>query len=318
LLSAALPLLVALLLASLWPAQAQERMTVPGTGVSLAAPKGFKPAEQFSGLLDADRPASIFVVEAPTPVYDALAETFKDIVKTKAYFATQQITLDEIKLLDTQAGKALYANGRQSTGNDVFDKWVGIYKGARTVLVTIQSPRETKLGDPFAQSILRSVSFDVPTSLADRQAHLPFSLDIVAPWRAHDTLGGMVLGLTVGPLDIDPGETQPWVRILFQDNTLLKINDIDAVSEQMLRHEKGYEQAQITSRKAVPFAGLAGSEMRGSSTDAAGHRRAIIQYLGVGPANRFIRLIATGSEAQITELASTLEVMAACVRLKAP
>ncbi|BAT59874.1 hypothetical protein GJW-30_1_02409 [Variibacter gotjawalensis] len=295
---------------------AQQRITIPGTTVTLAAPPSFKLSDQFSGLYDEARKASVLIVEFPPVAYDQISTLFKDLETVKANFARQQVAIESLETIDTPAGKVPFAGGTQAVGGMTFDKWVALYKGEKTVLMTVQAPQSEKLGADNVKAMLQSVALGAAPKISEKIATLPFAINIAEPYRAVDTIGGLGLLLTVGPLDTDPNDTQPNVIVVYQASAPIDFGNLDNASEQLLKHTRGYQAAQITSKSEMPFAGVRGYVVRGTNTNAGGAQRHFVHYLGVSPTNSYIRLVAAGDEKQMNELKPALEKIVASTKLK--
>jgi hypothetical protein len=305
-----------LLTTALFPAMAQQRVSIPGTTVSVIAPEGFEPSTQFSGLIDESRGASLLIIEFPAAAYDQISSLFKDIASVQANFARQQVTIERLSMLDVQAGKVPFASGTQNVAGAIFDKWVALYRGEKTVLITMQAPQQAKLDATAVKELFESVVLSNTPSMADRLNALPFSITIAEPYRAVDTLGGLGILMTVGPLDQDPGETQPSIIVVYQPSTPVDLGDAEAVAEQLLRHTNGYADATVTTREAHPFAGLRGFVIRGTRKNEAGVEKEFAHYLGISERNQFIRLLASGDTQRMRDLKPVIDKVAASITLK--
>ncbi len=299
-------------------ANAQTRTAIPGTSVSVAAPAGFSVSTQFAGLVDQSKTASFLVVEFPPIAYEQISTLFKDLESVKANFARQQVMIETLDMLDTGAGKVPFATGTQAVAGTTFDKWIALYKGEKTVLITIQAPQSSKLGADMVRAMLASVTLGEAPKISEKLNALPFLVKVIEPYRAIDTIGGIGVLMTVGPLDADPSEGQPNVIVVYQATSPVDLSNLEASSEVMLQRTRGYANAQVTSKAAVTFAGVKGFVTRGTRKTDAGADKQFVHYLGVAPDNRHVRLIASGDEKQMSELKPALEQIVASIGLKDP
>ncbi len=113
---------------------------VPGSLVRMAPPVGFLPAPNFAGFVTADGQASILVAELPADSAPVVATLFNDLPSARQHFATQGVEVDRLHAIVADGIAVPVAVGRQAAHGRVFDKWVALYQGDRTVLVTVQAP----------------------------------------------------------------------------------------------------------------------------------------------------------------------------------
>lgn len=299
-------------------ALAQQRITVPGTSVSLEPPEGFSVATDFAGLVNKASSASVLIVEFPPVAYDQIAALFGDIEMARQNFARQQVAIDTIEMLDLPAGKVPLATGSQTIGTTKFDKWIALLKGAKTVLLTVQAPQQAKLDAGAVRKMLTSITLGEGPSVADKLKALPFTVTVAEPYRVVDTLGGLGVILTVGPLDTDPGDTQPSIILIYQQAPGVDLSNVEATSEQMLKATRGYENAQVDKKEATRFAGVDGLMTSGTRQRPDGAVRQFVHYLGVASQSRYIRLLASAETERMKELNGAIDAIAKSVVFKQP
>lgn len=294
------------------PAASQERLAIPGTTVALVPMKGFTLATGFAGLQNPQTKASVLVAELPAEAHPALSGLFGSLDTAKANFAKQNVVVEEREEIDTPAGKVPLLSGTQAFGGVTFDKWMALYKGAKTVMITVQSPDDADLDEADVEAMLKSVTLGAEPSTADKLGSLPFRIAPTEPFRVVDTFGGSSVLLTSGPLDTDPSGKQPMIIVAAQLSGPQGAK-AEQVSEAMLKQTRGFADATVTTREARPFAGADGYLLAG--TDAGGKRFA--HYLSIGPDGRFVRLIATADAGQYDGLEPAIDKIASSIAFKA-
>lgn len=297
-------------LASL-PASARERVAIAGTTVSLVPAKGFMPATGFAGLQNPQTRASVLVVELPAEAHAALSPVFGSLEIAKPSFAQQNITVYLREEIETGAGKVPVLSGSQSLGGVSFDKWMALFKGVKTVLITVQSPDSANLDDGDVHAMLKSVLLGAEPSMADRIAALPFAVSASEPFRIVDTIGGAGVLMTSGPLNADPSGRQPLILVVAQlaGGQGAKIEEL---SEALLKQTRGFADATIDKRGKERFADSDGYLLAGS--DSAGKR--FEHHLAIGSGGHFVRLIAMAPAADFDGLKPAIDRVATSVAFK--
>jgi len=299
-------------------AAAQERKTIPGTSVSLIAPKGFEPATGFAGLANQATQASVLIVEMPAEAYPQLATLFTNSESAKTNFARQKVNITKVEqIAGTGPEKVPLLSGTQDAGGARLDKWVALFKGPKTVMITVQAPQAAKLKPAEVQAMVASVSLGKEASLDEKIAALPFTIRAAAPFRAIDTIGGAGVLMTVGELNTDPGAKQPLLIVAYQMSAPIRPGQEEKLSETMLRSTRDMQTAEIRERRRVPFAGQDGVLLSGSFKHPNGSDKGFAQYLAIGPGGRFVRLIAMADEAELPKLQPAIEQTAASVAFTA-
>lgn len=302
---------LALLLALAAPAGAQQKQVIPGTTVSLVAPLGFTPTSSFAGLQNEKTKASIVIVEMPAEAHAQLGPLFADLGSAKANFARQGVELEDRDEVETPAGTVPLLSGTQKANGVTFAKWIALLKGAKTVLITIQSPEDADFDGDDAEALLKSISLGSEPSMADKIGALPFAVAGAEPFRVVDTIGGSGILMTVGPLNANPSGKQP-ILIVAGQLAATQGLAIEQLSETLLKQTRGFSGATIATRENRPFAGTEGYLLAGE--DGTGKR--FEQHLAVGSDGRFVRLIAIADAAQFEALKSGIAKIAGSVAFK--
>lgn len=306
------------LLAAAGPTVAQERKPVAGTSVSLVPPKGFESATGFAGLMNKANQASVLIVELPAEAYPQLSALFENTDAAKAGFARQNITIASLDRVEVGGEKAPLLTGSQVAPNGgTFDKWIVLFKGEKTVMLTVQAPKAAKLAPATVKSMIASVTLGKEPSLDDKLAALPFAIKAVAPFRAIDTIGGSGVLMTVGDKNTDPSGTQPLLIVAYQNATPARPGQEEALSETLLKGTHNLENATIAERRHLPFAGGDGMLLRGSFKHPNGADKAFAQYLAIGPDGRFVRLIVMADEREMPQLQPAIDQTVASVAFTA-
>jgi hypothetical protein len=301
----------ALLLALAAPAFAQQKLAIPGTTVSLVAPEGFTAASNFAGLQNEKTKASIVIVEMPAEAHAQLSALFTNLEAAKTNFARQGVELEDRDEVETSAGTVPLLSGTQNANGVTFAKWIALLKGAKTVLVTIQSPEDADFDGDDAEALLKSVSLGSEPSISDKIGALPFAVAPAEPFRVVDTIGGSGILMTVGPLNADPSGKQPILIVAGQLAATPGLA-IEQLSETLLKQTRGFNGATIASREKRPFAGTEGYLLAGE--DGTGKR--FEQYLAVGPDGRFVRLIAIADADKFNDLKPGIAKVAGSIGFK--
>lgn len=272
-------------------ALAQTKLAIAGTTVSLVPLKGFSPATGFAGLANPATQASVLVTELPAMAYDQIAPKLATLDDAKLAFAAQRVDVRSLEQVDIAGQKAPLIIGRQTVGSATFDKWIVLLKGARTVLLTVQSPESAKLSPAEVRSMLTSVALGGEPSLADKLKALPFSITAAEPFRIVDTIAGSGVLMTVGPLNADPSGIQPMLIAAYQlSGPTLAAGQLEAVAETQLRRMPGFASATIASREKARLGGSDGVMLAGTVQDKGIDKR-FEQYLAVGKAGRYLQII---------------------------
>lgn len=291
-------------------AQAQERIAISGTTVSLAPLKGFVPSSKFAGLENAEAKASVLVVEMPPEAHSQLSMLFTNMETAKTNFAKQNIEIDEAEDIETTAGKGRILTGQQKLGAATFDKWIVLLKGAKTVMITVQAPEDSDLDGDDVVTMLKSVSLGAEPTLDQKLAALPFRVRATEPFRVVDTFGGLGVLMTSGPLNVDPKGSQPMLIVSYQTGGQVPAGQLAAVGEKLLQTTRGFEKAEIAKRETVAFAGSKdGAMLSGTITEGSARKR-FAQYMGLGADGRFVRMIVSADEATYPSLEPAIKTIA--------
>ncbi|MFK0206329.1 LpqN/LpqT family lipoprotein [Agrobacterium sp. NPDC090283] len=293
---------------------AAEPTAVPGTTVTMTPPEGFVAATDFAGFLDMENQGSFFVAEMPGAAFVQLSPLFADEDLAKRSFATKGITITGRQEIETAAGETVpLLHGTQAANGVVLDKWMALYGGEKTVMITFQIPQDSALDVETMKTVFASVSTSAAPAIDDKLSALPFEIEAVEPFRVVEVLGGGSVLMMVGDKDVDPEGLQPMV-VVAVSQTHGDMSNLAAVSERSLRETAGFEAAEITAKDETTFAGMDGFVLRGTYDDE-GIKKNFVQYIGVKE-GRALRLVGTVVVEKAAELKDAIDEIAASVELK--
>ncbi|SHL19922.1 hypothetical protein SAMN05444159_5284 [Bradyrhizobium lablabi] len=290
------------------PVSARQLQHVQGTSVSLEPMRGFQPTSSFAGFMNPNQ-GSILIAEMPEAAYAQFAQGLGNIETAKSNFAKRNVIIDGLQEITTaEGGKAPLVTGSQTNGGTIYDKWIAVFKGPPTVLITVTSPRANKLDSAQVRAMMESVVVGQKATLADKLAALPFSATPAPPFRILDSLAGAALGMTVGDKDVDPERTQPQVIIAYEPALV----DDPAELERNPTPPHSLGNPQIESRKNVKFAGISGMLLNGRCD---GGRR-FLEYLAVTKDRKLIAMVFVAPEPSFDGLKEAVEAIASSVVVK--
>jgi hypothetical protein len=295
-------------------ATAGELQTVRGTTVALIPPDGFELMTP-AGFENSNIGGSIVVTELPKGAFAEFVAILSDVDKVNARFSAGGISASSVEQLRTGAGVVVpLVHGTQDAVGGKYDKWMAVYGGAKTALVTLQVLQQNALDPAIVRAVFASVEVGSVPSEGELLSLLPFKIEIVAPFRFVGTPTGAGILLTVGPDDLNTGSKQAVLFVVTQLSPALS-EDLEQMAETQLRSTSSFRAAEIQSRAPTKFAAENGTMLEGiSSKDGKTFR--FRQYFSVGKDGNFIRMVAAGSESQMKELLPAIEQIADSVVFK--
>lgn len=311
--SGAAALALGLIVGATTPALAQNAQPVPGTSVSLVAPQGFEQASGFAGLMNKQSQASVLVVEMPAEAHAQVATLFSSLDVAKTNFARQNVEVQKIEQIDTAGGQVPLVSGKQTVGAARLDKWVSLFKGAKTVMITVQAPESAKLQSDEVRKLMASVSLGREPTIQEKLSSLPFAIQAAEPFRVVDTIGGAGVLMTVGDKNTDPTASQPVMITAYQMSAPVSAEQLETISDALLKQTNELQNAAVKEKKRVPFAGQNGVLTTGTFKHSNGSDKAFTQYIAVGPDGKFVRLIAMADQSQMSKLQPAIEKTAGSV-----
>jgi len=296
-------------------AGAQEIQTVRGTTVALVPPDGFEPTTKAAGFVNSNIGGSIIITELPKGSFAEFAAVLSDVKKFNARFSVGGITANSVEQLRADAGAMVpLVHGTQDAVGGKYDKWIAVYGGAKTALVTLQVLQQNALDPAIVRSMFASVKTGPVPSESEMLSLLPFEIEIIEPFRFVGTPTGAGILLTVGPDDLNTGSKQAILFVVHQVSTVLSEN-LEQMAETQLRSTSSFRTAEIRLRTPTRFAGEHGVMLEGVSSKD-GMILHFRQYFSIGRDGHFIRLVAAGSETQTKELRPAIEQIASSIAFK--
>jgi hypothetical protein len=285
-------------------------LSIPGTSVSLDAPEGFTVSESFSGLENLEEGSSIVIAEFPPVAYAEMSQLFTDPVAARAGFAQQSISIDRMDTL-TIAGKPVpFIAGRQQAGDVEVGKYIALFQGDNTVLVTFNVFDPVSLTAEEVDRVLASVKLAPPASMEEKVARLPFSFEVTAPFRLNDILLGS--GALISTFEgTDPTGLKPVIIIAKAVNPLPAPLGLEQIAQSVLQRTGGFRTAVITTREDIEFGGG-----KGGYVEAIAGDRKIVQFIHI-PADRvFLQLVAYGATEELDAVLPVVRMIAQSVALR--
>lgn len=293
-----------------WPQCDGPQVAVPGSVVSLEPPAGFTPAPNFAGFVSEDGRASILVAELPGDASALLSAAFADPATARERFSRQGVQVERLQSITSEGQTIPVVIGSQVAHGCTFSKWVALFGGAPTVMITVQAPRGHALTPAQAMQALSSVTRCPQATLAQRIAALPFSVTPAAPFRRVDTLSGSAVMLTAGEPDADAEVRRPLVIVAAEHSLPFHSNDLREMSDHLIAGSLRIRGGAIASREDVPFGGISGHRVDGVAPDGHLYR----QYLALWPGERFVRLLAIFPADSSKDVHDAVDAMAASIR----
>ncbi|RUU13554.1 hypothetical protein EOD23_04095 [Mesorhizobium sp. USDA-HM6] len=294
---------------------AQEIRNVRGTTISLVPPEGFEPAPDFAGFVNNEIKGTIAVTELPKEAFGEMSALFSDIDKVNAKFSQGGIKANTLEWLTTNSGETVpLIHGTQDTLDGRFDKWMALYGGTKTALVTLQVWEQNHLEASVVRAVFASTKTGPIASVNERLSLLPFHLEVIEPFRLVGTPAGAGALLTVGPNDVNSGDAQPMLAVIHQTGSASR-DSLEKMAETQLRSTSSFRAAEIRSSKRIKFAGAEGVLLEGTVT-LSGSVKQFSQRFSIGKDGLFLRMIAVGNEAQMRELRDVVERIASSITFK--
>jgi hypothetical protein len=285
------------------------QVSIPGTSVSMEPPAGFLPADTFAGFQNAEDSSSIVIAEFSPQAYLQLLDTFSSAEAASQAFAAQGISIARRTTVTTGDVQVPVLIGTQTAVGFEVGKYLALYSGENTVLVTFNVFDAGRVREPAILAALESVRVSAAPTLEEKLEQLSFDFRVEPPFRAFDVLFGGAVALTSFE-GTDPSGLLPYI-VIERMSGVVENDDVLQLSEFLLHGIQGFSAARITSREAVRFAGGSGYLI-----EAMGDEYAAIQYVHIPPDGRYLRLFARGAEDRLLEVKSVVAAIADSVVIK--
>jgi len=299
-------------------AVAQEAQAVSGTIVTMTPPEGFVAASDFTGFANVEKQGSFLVAEFPAEAAGQLGGLFADEATAAANFATKGITVSSREEIDNTDGDTIpLLRGTQEANGQTLEKWMALYAGEKVVMITFQIPQENALAEDAMKAAFASVKLAGAEESAapegdPRLAELPYSLDVVEPFRLASVTNGTGALLTVGEKDVDPEATQPQIIVTYTETSAPK-SDLKRIADVVLNAIG--DNVAIESQEEEMFAGLDGLVTKGAFEEN-GVKKRFAQWVAYTEAGAPIQVLGTAAIEKYGELSDAIDEVAGSVEMK--
>lgn len=300
-------LLTVILSFSSWAAQ--DRVHVPGTSASMEQPNGFKLSDSFAGFINAKNNSSVVVMELPLEAFDQLSVLFSDLDMAKQGFGKQGLAVLELSSVELDGYKAPIIIGTQAISGVSVGKYIALFKGQKTVMVTYNIMGQDALDKAAVMNSIKNIQIGNAASLSEKIALLPFTFEPETPFKVADVMGNSTVSLTTFD-GMDKSGEKP-LLIIASSISQSRIPDQSKHAKTLLKSIKGFEEHKIISEDKVSFVGK-----NGYRTVAKTSNQAVIQYIGTLDNGYYIRLISMGSPEEIEKVTKTVDTIAKSVTPK--
>ncbi len=281
-------------------ADAQERVAIPGTSVTLTPPPGFTVSRGARGLENESTGSTITIAERSAQAYAEMAQRFSSAKSLSDGYARQGVVIRSVRRID---GRIPFASGRQTEDGRDITKYLALLEGGKTVLVTFNIA-DRSFTEADAEALVRSIEVAPAPTLDERLAELPFTFRAVEPYSVAE-----VISREAVRLEVEGDEEQPEI-VIGRGQSRAMMGDEARVAVELLRAVgAAWRDAEIVEQGPAPFAGGSGYVV-----SAVAEGRAGIQYLRIVPGGTYLRLLARGTASAvenakgvIAEIAETVE-----------
>lgn len=296
------------------PALAEGPIKIDGTTVTITPPPGFERAKDFAGLANAAKGGSFLIAEFPAKAAGDLGALFGDEDRAKANFAKQGIIIAEQEEIESAAGQSIpILRGTQEANGVKLDKWMALYTGAKTVMITFQIPEEHALGEDVMKAAFASVSTGDAPAVKDEIAALPFRVEPTAPFRVVQSLAGSALLMKVGESDEDPERKDPMMIVTYSKSTTAG-QPLAATAEATLKAIQSLQKITVTAKEETTFADADGVILH-ATAEQDGAKKRVMQFFTIS-ADRVLQAIAIVPEADFEKLKEAIEETAGTAEFK--
>lgn len=296
------------------PATAEGPIKIDGTTVTITPPAGFERATDFAGLANIEKQGSFLIAEFPPAAAAQIGVLFADEDRAKADFAKQGIEIAGQEDIETAAGQSIpILRGTQEANGVTLDKWMALYTGAKTVMITFQIPKDHALDEDAMRAVFASVNTGEAPTAKDELSALPFRVEAAAPFRVVQSLAGSALLMKVGENDEDPERKDPMMIVTYNRATTSG-QPLAATAEATLKAVQSLQNIAVTSREETTFAGADGVILH-ATAEQDGAKKRVMQYFTISE-ERVLQAIAIVPEADFEKLKEAIEETAGTAEFK--
>lgn len=287
-----------------------ETVKIPGTTVTMSAPKGFELSNSFTGYFNESNNSSVLVVEFPKEAFAQLNQIFSNLSVAKNQFSQQGVDIREVKNIISGNGRVNILIGTQIASGYKADKYLALFEGDKTVMVTYNIFDSSTFNKNAAIQSIKSITVGKMSPLKDRLELLSFTFDTVSPFKAVDVLAGSTVILTSFD-GIDKSGELPLI-VIGSSIANVKVDNEKLYSRELLRTIKGFEQSKIKFEGSVQFSGLNAYKI-----EAEADHKTAIQIVVMNHDGSYLRFISTGNSKKIQELTKEINKIISSVKTKA-
>jgi hypothetical protein len=258
-----------------------EYQRIPGTGVSLVVPQGFRVSSELPGIGRDEDVTSLLVSQLPAP-FATSRESF-----TREALATRGVTLHRGVEVEVAGREGLLLHASQRAEGVAFRKWILLLGDERaSVLLTATTPLDLETVHQKALvSTLQSARWD-PDLEASAAPGLRFRVGEVPPLRiVSSAKNAVVLS--------DPGHTAGAVAPLVVVGSSLgrvQIGDLAGFARRRLEQTVSIEQIEVVSEEPGSLDGLPGHRIEASARDGDSQRPVHVTQLLATDGERYYLL----------------------------
>ncbi|MDI4666667.1 hypothetical protein K9U40_20420 [Xanthobacter autotrophicus] len=285
LLSSAVLLAFALVVAPLSAAWAADAVFPRGSAIGLVPPSGMVEGQAFAGFEDRAHSASLLIVDMPPDAYEQIEAGFTD-----AALASKGITLEKREAFPIEGGKATLFTGTQTAGPATLRKWVLLVGTSQlTGLLTLQVPESEAAAYPDAAVRAAFATLKV-RSVQDQVSALPFVATNLAGFRPVRALGGSALVLTDGPKDVIEGVEQP-LFVVSVGMGAPRDDERRQFALRLLSTLPGVKDLKLERAEPQRISGQSGFEVMANGIDVkTGAPVKVVQWIRFGP-TAYVRMV---------------------------
>ena len=261
-------------------ALAADQIFPPGSTIGLTPPPGMEVAPNFAGFRDETTGGTILLTKLPAEAFDQAAAGAADSAK----FATAGIIIRTRENLIIGGNQAFLASGRQFIRGVAFRYWGAIVSSPYgTAIVNALYPEATADADTDAvmRAALLSITLRPELPLADQVAALPFTLPDLGKFRIDALISGYIVGLTDGPKDMDPDDTQTHLLVTVSPKVPPRELEQTAARQSFLSSRKR-QVVDVRSEAAIAVGGLDAYQIIGRVRNEKGIELIAVQWMIFG------------------------------------
>ncbi|MGH0028608.1 MAG: hypothetical protein ACQGVC_02370 [Myxococcota bacterium] len=275
--------LAACLLASGALAAADAHVAVPGTGVQLVVPEGFRLSDAFPGIGRDTDLTSVLVTELAVPVVISRADF------DATGLAQQGLRVQRIVRVEVDGREGWLAHASQHSGGVPFRKWLLLLGDERrSVLLTATTPLD--LEAQHQRALVETLSTarwrpQEPDTAGARDS-LPFRVAEIPPLRILRSAANAVV---LADDATAPGRVEPLVSV-GASQALVQIRDLPAFARRRLDESVLVQEIEVEDERPRPLDGMPGYWIAARARDVRSDREVAVTQLLATDGTRYYLL----------------------------